>query len=288
MKIGITGASGFVGGTLFNRLRLDHEVWKLVHQKTGRGREILCDLNYPDRISLCGASFDTLIHAAGIVGNATDVPVSQYQTVNVDATRAIYNCVAKAGVNRLILISSGAVYSPSPDELIETSETNPVDNYGKSKRQSEMVAAEFVDSVETVVMRLFFPYGPGQRNARLIPRLIERIVSGEPIPLLGETGPKLSLCFVDDVVNLTQCILDRWQPTTINVAGPESLSIRRIAELLGNLLEIPPRFDLNVGPEGANFLANSELATKLFGYSCDTLVHSGLEKTVLAFRNVGR
>ena len=43
-----------------------------------------------------------------------------------------------------------------------------------------------------------------------------------------------------------------------------------------------------VGPEGPSFLANSKIATTLFSYRCHTLVHSGLEKTVVAFRNVGR
>jgi nucleoside-diphosphate-sugar epimerase len=90
------------------------------------------------------------------------------------------------------------------------------------------------------VLRLFFPFGPNQID-RLIPDLIRRVHSGRAVHITANgEGMRLTPTFVENVVDvIVESLAASWTGT-VNVASPEALSIRQIAEAIGKQLGIQP------------------------------------------------
>ena len=78
----------------------------------------------------------------------------------------------------------------------------------------------------------------------MLPRLVERIRSGEPIQLNRDGRPRMNPIYVDDVVQVVLRMLERCGSVgVLNVAGDEVTDIRAVSELIGELLGIEPKFE---------------------------------------------
>lgn len=95
------------------------------------------------------------------------------------------------------------------------------------------------------ILRLYFPYGAGQAGGRLIPRLVERIRSGEAVKCRADGGPKVNPTYVEDIVEvIASHFVLRDSPIGIaNIASSETLSITEIATALAHSLGRPLSFD---------------------------------------------
>jgi UDP-glucose 4-epimerase len=163
--------------------------------------------------------------------------------VNVFSTAALADWALSAGVSRFCLVSTGSVYDPYAGRLTEDAALAPVNFYGATKLAAENLLRPYSSLFTTCVLRLFFPYGPGQ-EARLIPDLIERVRSGLPITLpRNGDGMVITPSFVDDVAAVIARATEEGWSGTFNVAAPTALTIRQIGETIGRLLDKPPCFE---------------------------------------------
>ena len=157
-------------------------------------------------------------------------------------------CLEK-GVRRFVYLSTGSVYQPALAPLPETALRNRGDAYPLCKLAGEEALAVLEPGIELIRVRLFTVYGPGQSN-RLVPRLASSVVSGRDVELQAapdgseDGGLRISLIHVDDVVEalLAWATAREERRGVVNLASPDALSIRAIAEALGSALGRAPFF----------------------------------------------
>ncbi|MCA8942996.1 MAG: NAD-dependent epimerase/dehydratase family protein [Planctomycetes bacterium] len=194
----------------------------------------------------------------------------------VNVTGALRAAVAarQAGVKTFLYASTGSVYAPSFAPLREDAPVRRDDPYALSKITAEN-ALDLIDSPMRVAhFRLFGAFGPDQRTM-LVPAIIGRVQRGDPITLernpedpSDEDGLRISLTFVDDVVDCLVALRDRAiagqdVPGVVNVAAPEAISMRRLGGAIAEHLGIEPRFELLDRPRSSDFIADTTLLESL-------------------------
>lgn len=234
LSVAIVGASGFVGAAL-------------VHALEGTGQRAVRRMSRPEFDLLRSETWhapeplDCAVIATGLI-EGTD---EDLRRVNCDAPAALAGWLRSAGVRKLVLLSSGAVYgNANATKQHPGLPAAPVSAYGRSKLDGEMAVSRIWPAHALSIIRLYFPYGPGQRKTRLVPRLLELVRAGRPVVCRPDGGPLLSLTYVEDVCDvLTRDFILSDRPGVFNVAGPEAVSIESLAWELGRVLEIEPVLD---------------------------------------------
>ncbi len=140
-----------------------------------------------------------LFHLAGLV-HATR-GVKQFFKVNVEGTQNLLDMAVKAGVKRVVAVSSNspAGCNPRPDNLFtEDIPYNPYMGYGRSKMQMEMRVQEMFHKkiLETVILRPCWFYGPGQPPRQT---LFFTMIKNGKMPIVGSGESKRSMSYVDNV-----------------------------------------------------------------------------------------
>jgi nucleoside-diphosphate-sugar epimerase len=248
MRILITGGTGFIGSTLGPRLiAAGHELFCVCRPGSSAsfGETVVWDAASPAGMSKFPEAIEAVIHLAqsrsyrNFPGDSREM-----FDVNVGMTMSILQWAARSKVKQFCLVSSGAVYEPFSGALQEDAALGPHGFLGASKLASEIMARPFAGLFKLNILRLFFPYGPGQRD-RLIPDLIRRIRCDEAIQVTANSeGMRLVPTFVEDIAGVLVASVESSWTGTVNVATPEALSIRRIAELIGRQLGIEPKLEI--------------------------------------------
>lgn len=207
--------------------------------------------------------------------------------VNVISAMKAAELSRRAGVQRFIYASTGNVYAPSFLPLHEACPVRRDDWYALSKLHAEEVLALFKNDMSVTAARLFGVYGPNQAD-KLVPNLATAIRSGTPIKLapnadndLDAGGLKLSLCYIDDAVDIFSCLVSHEGPDVLNIAGKEALSIRDIVLAIGEQCGVAPQFEIASQPRAFNLIAD---VTKLIGMFNPefTLFAEGIRRTLEA------
>ena len=86
-------------------------------------------------------------------------------------------------------------------------------------------------------------YGKEQKRSMLIPRLVDNVRHGRPIRLTENGGIMINPIHVSDVVKVLDKLMASEGSYTYNVAGPEQLSLKQIADIIGEKLGIQPKFE---------------------------------------------
>ena len=256
MRVLITGASGFIGAHLTRRMAAaGHEVFA-AYREGGRRAEcgvpVLWNLgcgmrprNLPDRI-------DSIAHLAQ-ARNYRRFPADAAEMfrVNVAGTAELLEFAADTSVAALCLVSSGTVYEPYAGEISEDAFLKPTSYLGASKLAAEILSRPYDSLFRLSVLRLFFPYGPGQQT-RLIPDLADRVRNGVPIQLASDgEGVRLVPTFVDDVVEVIATSLEEGWRGTYNVANATVVSLRQLAGAIAKSLGKDPVFEITTRPAPA-------------------------------------
>lgn len=264
-RILLTGATGFLGSRLAARLAADHEVWALVRRKPAeadpRCRWLVQDLAaeswsvaLPDRI-------DVVIHLAQSP-NYRDFPAAAAEIFAVGAvtTLRLADWAVRSGASRFILASTGGLYGssdePVREEDILIEERGPLGFYFATKRASELIAAQYATQMRTFILRFFFIYGSGQPKQMLMPRLADSVREGRPINLQGKDGILINPIHVDDAARAVERCMDVERADTINIAGPEAVSLRHIAERMGMELGAEPEFAVDASSKPRHLVAD--------------------------------
>ena len=220
MKILVTGAAGFIGSHLAERLAdAGHSVCGLDCLTDNYSREIK-ELNIGDlkkrgirvlRLDLAADDLRTAVrdvevvyHLAAQPGLSDATPFGTFERNNVIATfRLLESVRASAALRFFVNISTSSVYGANATGD-ETSEPRPTSFYGVTKLAAEqlVLAASRERGLPACSMRLFSVYGPRERPEKLYPRLIRAILEGTEFPLFDGSEHHLrSFTFVGDIVD---------------------------------------------------------------------------------------
>ena len=234
----ITGASGFVGGHLAERLSgAGWRVRALVRatSDTARLRALGAELatgslDDADAIAAAADGADTVFHLAA---RTTAPSEAEFRRANVEGTRNVARGAARAGTRprRLVYLSSYAACGPSIDGRARgMGETPaPLTAYGRTKLEGEAAAREAeAAGVELLILRSPSVYGPGDRAFLPVYRLAKRALA--PIP----TGPvrRLHMVYVHDLVLALANAADA-PPGTYAVAEPVAHAYGELVDEIG-------------------------------------------------------
>jgi len=201
---------------------------------------------------------DTVIHCAAEIDDQ-----SAMQETNVGGTERLVTWARGTGVRTFVFISTGGIHLAN--------------RYAETKREAEQIVLAAHNALDVHVARLFFPYGPGQSSERLIPRLIARVRSGQPITIGADGGPALSLTYISDVVEAIVRIAVLQGSHVVDVGGL-AVTMREIATVIGTLAAVPPVFA--IGGRSSDLVADRATLAKLTGFSPSIPIEEGLRSCV--------
>jgi UDP-glucose 4-epimerase len=272
-KVLITGSSGHLGARALNMLRTRCEVHAVIRAKPAAQ---YADVSYHEIDlsrdwspgSLPGR-MDAVIHLAQS-RNYRDFPAQAVETyhVNTGSTALLLDYARQAGVTRFVLASTGGLYQPGTTVIDENTPVKPPQGnlayYFRTKLSAELLAEPYSTLFDVMILRPFFIYGPGQSAEKLISRVIASVRDGQSIQLWGDEGLRINPIHVDDAAELLSILLETKGSRTLNVAGPDIVSIRQIAEVVGRLIGVSPIFDF-LGASGEMIVADHGAVSSLLG-----------------------
>jgi len=223
----VTGGSGFVGSHLIQRLLDQGDVLAISRSLMGIEHPRLTDLRadlasiIPDSRAFRGA---TVIHCAAVMNSADR---SALWTGNVEGTWNMLEWAIRHEARHFVLFSSGGVYGYAKDRpWSETDPTNPIGFYGHTKLIAENLARAFHDTAKlpVTVIRLFFPYGEGQKRG--IFRLIsDAVLKGTALTANRGGAPRINPIHIGDVVSAAEILVALPAGYRIfNLCGDEAVS----------------------------------------------------------------
>ncbi len=242
MDVLLTGASGFLGRNLVARWGERHRLYALGRTAVPGTVHLACDLERGLAVASLPDRVDIVVHLA----TSQSGPASIFR-VNAQATLELLEAACARGARRFVLASTGTVYGWRDTDSDEETPLAPPDLYSHAKVMAEELVRAHRDRLETTVLRLYMPYGAGQRG-RLLADLVARVREGRAVELVNGGAPVLNPIHIDDLLDVFDRALAVPGHALLNVGGTEALSVRDMAEAIGRALGRPPVFGERLRP----------------------------------------
>ncbi|WP_137291699.1 NAD-dependent epimerase/dehydratase family protein [Natronorubrum halophilum] len=292
----VTGGAGFIGSHLAAALADDTDLRVLDSFATGRRERVpdgatVIDGDMRDETALARATegVDLIFHEAALVSveHSVEDPVASH-SINVDATLTLLERARELDA-RFVLASSAAIYGqPERTVVSESDRAVPTSPYGLEKLAVDHYASQYHDlyGLETVALRYFNVYGPGQFDSDysgVVTAFIDRALAGDPLPIHGDGGQTRDFVFVEDVVraNLLAATTDHVG-RAYNVGTGRSVTVRELAELIVDVTDSESEIvhtDERVG-DIRHSRADLDAARTDLEYAPAVSLRGGLERTV--------
>jgi len=301
MRILITGGAGFIGTALANQLnRAGHHVRVIDDLSAGNpdGLDDRIDFargdvtDKPKLWSLLNR-VDCVYHLAARVYVAESIlHPREYNATNVGGTVALMEAMRDAGVKRVVLASSGAIYGDQPVEKVtETLLPRPTSPYGVSKLSAEHYVQSIGQlwGIETVILRLFNAYGPGQplypSHPPVIPQLIQQTLWEGSLTIHGNGEQIRDFVYLDDVVAglIAAATAQDVSQQIINIGSGVGTSITALVKLTEAVTKRRPQIIYVPSQSGgvSRLVADIGLAERLLGYQPQISLKAGLERLLV-------
>lgn len=226
MKALITGAAGFIGSHLTQRLL--SQGWQVVgldnfdpfYDRTVKERNLQAarqsqqfsfvegDIRDPACVGqICqGGDIDIIVHLAARAGVRPSIqdPVG-YMDVNINGTVTMLEAARKHGIQKFVFASSSSVYGNN--EKVPFSEDDnvdyPISPYAATKKAGELICHTYshLYGMDITCLRFFTVYGPRQRPDLAIYKFARLIETGKPIPVFGDGSMRRDFTYIDDIID---------------------------------------------------------------------------------------
>lgn len=313
MKVLVTGADGFIGSHLTERLlEKGYEVrafvyynsfnnwgWLETLSKENLNKiEIFAgDIRDPNGVREAMKDIDIVYHLAALIA----IPFSyhspdSYVDTNIKGTLNVLQAARDLGTKRILVTSTSEVYGTA--KYVPIDENHPYQGqspYSASKIGADRIAESFYRSfnLPLTIVRPFNTYGPRQSARAVIPTIITQLLAGKEVIKLGSLTPTRDFNFIKDTVNgfISIAESDKTIGEEINIATQHEISIGQLAEEL--IKQINPNAKIvceeeRLRPKKSEvnrLLGSNEKIKRLTNWKPIYTFEEGLAETIEFFKN---
>lgn len=295
----VTGGAGFIGSRLARRLlQRGLQVHILDNLSTGRRENVPVgavfiegNLLDPSDCARALDGCDLLFHLAARVAIRSSFDFVVEDTLsNVVGTATILRAAANASLHKVVSASSMGVYSDNiaPDPIVETHPVLPTSPYGISKLALEQLTHQMAAfaGFQSIVLRLFNTYGPGQRYSPyvgVITIFINKLRARERPTIFGDGQQARDFVHVDDVVSAFLAAMDcPASGETMNVGSGVPHTVEQVYRAVAAAMacDLPPIYAPAVRGELRYSIASIEKARRLLAYQPAHIFEQALPEVV--------
>lgn len=305
MKTLVTGAAGFIGSHLVDRLVMDgHEVVAIDNESARSNSQFfwnekaknykldICDV---DAILPLFQGVDTVFHLAAEarIQMSIEDPLATVRT-NTVGTMSVLHCSQVHGIKKVINSSTSSSYGRTLGPNVETTPPNCLTPYSASKVCAETLCKIYWElyGIQTYSLRYFNVYGPRQplkgHYAPVIGLFFEQLKANCPLTIVGDGEQRRDFTYISDVIDAnikifeSDCPVSGYIGTVFNVGTGRNYSINEIAERISpNKIHIPPRKG-----ECRETLADIAKMRNVFGWKPKHTLEDWIEKELHSLKNI--
>ena len=238
MKVGITGASGFIGGHLLREFHKRNWQMRVLQHQSPIPKDVPCevftgDIRDLDSVRNFLEGIDMVFHLAAALG-ASLIPDEEFNRINAGGTQNILNAAKEVGVQRVIHFSSAGVLGAvkQGDVADERYPPHPKSAYDRTKLNAERLVLQYADEgLEAVAIRPGWVYGPGDKRTF---KLIRAIARGRFI-LITRGEAWQTPVYIDDLISGALLAAEQGQAGEIyHMAGNEVMPVREIVSAIAS------------------------------------------------------
>jgi len=313
MRILVTGAAGFLGSHLCDRLLAEgHQVVGMDNFVTGSpdnlahltGMENFSFIRHDvsDFIFVPG-KIDAIMHFASPASPNPNSPFG-YLNLPIQTMKAgalgTHNTlgVARAEGARFLLASTSEIYGDPlvhPQHEEYWGHVDPIGRrsvYDEAKRFAEALTMAYhrFHNVDTRIVRIFNTYGPRMHldDGRVVPNFLQQALRREPLTVYGDGGQTRSFCYVDDLIEGIYRLLLSDEHRPVNLGNPVETTILGFAKMINELTGNPAGiiFQPEARSEGDPQRRQPDItrAREVLGWEPKVSMEEGLMKTIPYFK----
>lgn len=308
MKVLVTGAAGFIGSSLSERLlSAGHTVvgvdcfnqtynpqlkrWNLRTSlsKDGFSLAELDILNRDQLIALFELHRpDAVVHLAALAGVRPSIEQpALYQRVNVEGTTHVLDAARFVGVKHFIFGSSSSVYGERKSVPFSESDVvdHPVSPYAATKKAGELLCHTYhhLFDMDIDCLRFFTVYGARQRPEMAICKFANAMLDGRPITLFGDGSSARDYTFISDIVDGIERTLSNPDGYRVmNLGGEYTVTLSTLVATIASAINVEPKIEYLPNQAGDVSITSADVtrARSTIGYSPQVNLEEGIRRFV--------